>query len=49
VIAARRNRIRRVIFPKGNERDLDEIPQHVREGLAFHPVSTMEEVIELIF
>ena len=26
VIAARRNRIRRVIYPQGNERDLDEIP-----------------------
>jgi len=49
VIAARRNRIKRVIFPQGNERDLDEIPEHVREGLTFHPVSTMEEVIELIF
>jgi ATP-dependent Lon protease len=49
VIAARRNRIRQVIFPQGNERDLDEIPAHVREGLTFHPVSTMEEVIELIF
>jgi ATP-dependent Lon protease len=49
VIAARRNRIKRVIFPAGNARDLDEIPAHVREGLTFHPVSTMEEVIELIF
>ncbi len=49
VIAARRNRIKRVIFPEGNQRDLDEIPEHVREGLTFHPVSTMEEVIDLIF
>ena len=49
VIAARRNRIKQVIFPKGNERDLDEIPEHVREGMTFHPVSTMEEVIDLIF
>ncbi len=49
VIAARRNRIKRVIFPGGNARDLDEIPAHVREGLVFHPVSSMEEVIELIF
>jgi len=49
VIAARRNRIKRVIFPQGNQRDLDEIPAHVREGLTFQPVSTMEEVIELIF
>jgi ATP-dependent Lon protease len=49
VIAARRNRIKRVIYPKGNERDLDEIPEHIREGITFHPVSAMEEVIELIF
>jgi ATP-dependent Lon protease len=49
VIAARRNRIKQVLFPRGNERDLDEIPAHVREGITFHPVSTMEEVIELIF
>jgi ATP-dependent Lon protease len=49
VIAARRNRIRKVIFPQGNERDLDEIPEHVREGITFHPVSSMEEVIGLIF
>jgi ATP-dependent Lon protease len=49
VIAARRNRIKQVIFPKGNARDLSEIPEHVRAGLTFHPVSTMEEVIKLIF
>jgi ATP-dependent Lon protease len=49
VIAARRNRIKKVIYPQGNERDLDEIPEHIREGIAFLPVSSMEEVIELIF
>jgi ATP-dependent Lon protease len=49
VIAARRNRIRQIIFPAANQRDLEEIPEHVREGITFHPVSTMEEVIGLIF
>ena len=49
VIAARRNRIKQVIFPAANQRDLEEIPEHVREGITFHPVSTMEEVIEKIF
>jgi len=49
VIAARRNRIKQVIFPSANQRDLEEIPEHVREGIIFHPVSTMEEVIEKIF
>ena len=49
VIAARRNRIKHILFPQGNERDLEEIPEHVREGITFHPVSTMDEVIGLIF
>jgi len=49
VIAARRNRIKQVLYPAQNQRDLDEIPDHVREGIVFHPVSTMEEVIEKIF
>jgi ATP-dependent Lon protease len=49
VIAARRNRIKTVLFPAANQRDLEEIPEHVREGITFHPVSTMEEVIEKIF
>ena len=37
VIAARRNRIKQVIFPAANQRDLEEIPDHVREGITFHP------------
>jgi ATP-dependent Lon protease len=49
VIAARRNRIKRVLFPKGNTRDLEEIPAHVREGITFNPVSTMDEVLSLVF
>jgi ATP-dependent Lon protease len=49
VIAARRNRIKLIIFPHGNQRDLEEIPEHVRKGMTFQPVSTMEEVIKLIF
>jgi ATP-dependent Lon protease len=47
-IAARRNKIKQIIIPRGNERDLKEIPEHVKKGISFHPVDTMEEVIELI-
>ncbi|WP_020614284.1 endopeptidase La [Sediminispirochaeta bajacaliforniensis] len=46
-IAARRNKIKQIIIPKANERDLKEIPDHVKKGISFHPVETMEEVIEL--
>jgi ATP-dependent Lon protease len=49
VIAARRNGIKDVVFPEQNARDLDEIPEHVREGIRFHPVSSMDQVVETIF
>ncbi len=49
VIAARRNRVKDVVFPKANERDLEEVPEHVRRGIRFHAVETMEEVIEQLF
>jgi len=48
VIAARRNRIKNIIIPIQNERDLDEIPEKVKKGITFHPVSTMREVIDLL-
>ncbi len=48
-VAAHRNGIREIIIPRANVRDLDEIPDHVRKGITFHPVSRMEEVIELAF
>ncbi|MFP4637854.1 MAG: endopeptidase La [Spirochaetaceae bacterium] len=49
VIAARRNRIREIIVPGENRRDLDEVPDHIRKGLTFHLVENMDEVIELLW
>jgi ATP-dependent Lon protease len=46
-IAARRNKARHIIIPKQNLRDLDEIPDHVKKGLEFHPVERFEEVLAL--
>jgi ATP-dependent Lon protease len=46
-IAARRNKAKHIVYPKQNERDLDEIPDHVKKGIEFHPVTTYEEVILL--
>ncbi len=48
-VAARRNGIKHVIIPKANERDLDDIPDHVKKGITFHPVSRIEEVLEIVF
>jgi len=46
-IAARRNKSKHIIFPKQNERDLDEIPEHVKKGIEFHAVEKFEEVLLL--
>jgi len=46
-VAAKRNKIRDIIIPKGNEKDLDDIPEHVKKGMTFHPVERMEEVIAI--
>lgn len=48
-IAARRNRIKTIIIPKQNLKDLEEIPEHVKNGITFIPVETMTEVIESAF
>lgn len=48
-VAARRNGIKTIIIPKANQRDLDEIPDHVKAGIKFIPVSDVMEVIENIF
>jgi ATP-dependent Lon protease len=46
-IAARRNKARHIIIPKLNHRDLDDIPDHVKKGIEFHPVERFEEVLAL--
>jgi ATP-dependent Lon protease len=46
-IAARRNKARHIIIPKQNIRDLDEIPDHVKKGIEFHPVERFDEVLAL--
>jgi len=47
-IAARRNLARHIIIPKQNLRDLDDIPEHVKKGIEFHPVERYEEVLALV-
>jgi len=46
-VAALRNKITQLIIPRGNVRELSELPDEVRDGIAFHPVSTVDEVLAL--
>ena len=44
-LAAQRYGVKRVIAPRANEPDLDEIPPHLRRGLEFIWVGEVEEVL----
>ena len=46
-VAAKRNKIKTIIIPKANERDLEDIPEHVKQGIKFIPVSDVREVLEI--
>jgi ATP-dependent Lon protease len=46
VLAAHRAGIKKIILPKENERDLQDVPEDVRNELAFVPVETVEEVLK---
>ena len=43
-LAAFRLGIRNIIIPKGNVKDLEEIPENIRAELTFNPVENMNEV-----
>ena len=49
VIAAKRARMKEIILPKENQKDLNEIPDYIKKGIEFHLVKTMNEVEKLIF
>jgi ATP-dependent Lon protease len=46
-LAALRAGIRQVLFPKANEKDLEEVPLEAKERLDFVPVSEIDEVLEI--
>jgi ATP-dependent Lon protease len=47
VLAAHRAGLKEVILPKRNEGDLDDVPEQVREEIAFHAVETVDEVLAI--
>ncbi len=47
VLAAHAAGLTEVILPERNRGDLEEVPEEVREQMTFHPVMSVEEVLEL--
>lgn len=48
ILAAKRYGITTIVIPKDNEADLSEIPAKVKKGISIHPVSHMDEVLDIV-
>ena len=47
VLAAHAAGLTDVVIPERNRADLDDVPEEVREAMSFHPVLSIDEVLEL--
>ena len=47
VLGAKRAGIKEVILPKENQRDLDDIPPHLRQNLAFHALDQIDQALNV--
>jgi ATP-dependent Lon protease len=47
LLAARRAGITEIVMPRMNQKELDEIPPHLRRGLSFDLVEQVDEVLKL--
>jgi ATP-dependent Lon protease len=47
MLGAKRAGIKHIMFPEKNNSDLNDIPSHLRRSLDFHPVSNIDEVLEV--
>jgi ATP-dependent Lon protease len=48
-LAAQRARVKKVVFPRENESDLEELPEETRKEIEFIPVDSIEEVLQVAF
>ncbi|MEF3279593.1 MAG: endopeptidase La [Elusimicrobiota bacterium] len=48
IIASHREKVMTVLYPKGNMKDISEIPQEIKKDMKLIPVSHMEEVLSYV-
>jgi ATP-dependent Lon protease len=48
VLAAQRAGLERIVLPRDNEPDLEELPPETRDALEFIPVDSIEQVLEVV-
>lgn len=49
IIAAHTAGVRKIIFPESNVKDLEKIPQEIKNDLTFVPVKSVDQVLEFAF
>jgi len=49
VIAAKRAKMKEIVLPKENQKDLNEIPDYIKKGITFYLVETMNQVVKYVF
>ena len=49
IMGGRRAGVKTIIFPGANQRDYDEIPEYLKEGLDVHFAHDYEEVYKIVF
>jgi ATP-dependent Lon protease len=47
ILAAKRSGIKEIVLSQKNQKDIDEIEKHYIKGLAFHYVTTVEDVLKV--
>ncbi|HDP80561.1 MAG TPA: endopeptidase La [Spirochaetes bacterium] len=48
-LAAKRAKVKTIIFPLENKKDFDELPDHVKSGISAHFVNYFDEVLKIVF
>ncbi|MBL7114303.1 MAG: endopeptidase La [Kiritimatiellae bacterium] len=48
-IAAKRAKIKHLVFPEENRKDFDELPEHIRKGLTPHYAESLQDVLDFCF
>ena len=48
-MAAGREGIKNLIFPKDNQRDVERLPDYIKEGINFHFVEEYPQVFKILF
>ena len=48
-MSAAREGVTKLIFPKANQKDVNELADYIKEGLTFYFVEEYEDVFKLLF